>query len=484
MRKWIWVIACVLPTVSGADELTEIRAMIDRIESAVEAGEALPVDYLPGFEDETIQIPLLDDTPASVADQQNLEYIRNEELSLKKYRTELSELQRAMTNRRVSVGQTSENIQLIDEQMLVLARQIHQLEQSVGHWQSKLEDLTYERQIARSLIRATASDRERWWREYFTSPRRLSGDPMTVLALWLFGEQSIGEILEQERLQTLQMQAIESRMGALGNAKQKIEEAEIRTARIRQQIQNRADNLASERLKLYGLAEAKSELRRRQKNEVMTLQQQVSAKQQERDQVLARLTRLYQERESGFEIEAKPEFSQFNIPDPVVLAQDTTANPTPTPNTDPVPAAIADPPAARIPNFIYPVDRPVTITATYLDPEYFEILGTDHHGVDMYVPQGSPVYTAADGMVVEALDAGLGYSYIIVDHGQGFWTVYGHMSQIQVAVGDIVARGQSIGKSGGTPGSPGAGTLTTGPHLHWEMFRDGEHVDPLEYVAE
>jgi murein DD-endopeptidase MepM/ murein hydrolase activator NlpD len=103
-----------------------------------------------------------------------------------------------------------------------------------------------------------------------------------------------------------------------------------------------------------------------------------------------------------------------------------------------------------------------------------------HEGVDIVLPQGSQVRAAADGVVFLARDGGQrGFSYILLGHRDGYATLYGHLSAFTVETGDYVSRGQVIGLSGGRPGSHGAGPMTTGSHLHFEVIQRGVHVDPL-----
>ncbi len=103
--------------------------------------------------------------------------------------------------------------------------------------------------------------------------------------------------------------------------------------------------------------------------------------------------------------------------------------------------------------------------------------GKLHSGVDLAVAEGTPVYAADNGKVIVAEDSGNGYgNYIIIDHQNGFKTLYGHNSELLVSVGDIVAKGDKIALSGNTGNS-------TGPHLHFEIQVNDEKVDPQQYLA-
>ena len=103
--------------------------------------------------------------------------------------------------------------------------------------------------------------------------------------------------------------------------------------------------------------------------------------------------------------------------------------------------------------------------------------GKLHSGVDLALAEGTPVYAADNGKVIVAEDSGDGYgNYIIIDHQNGFKTLYGHNSELLVSVGDIVAKGDKIALSGNTGNS-------TGPHLHFEVHVNDEKVDPQQYLA-
>lgn len=106
------------------------------------------------------------------------------------------------------------------------------------------------------------------------------------------------------------------------------------------------------------------------------------------------------------------------------------------------------------------------------------ILGTAalHSGMDFRAPTGMAARTTAAGVVTRASWAG-GYGRMVeVDHGNGFSTRYGHLSKITVAVGQTLKAGDKVGETGSSGRS-------TGPHLHYEVRRNGEAVNPLRFLA-
>ena len=98
-----------------------------------------------------------------------------------------------------------------------------------------------------------------------------------------------------------------------------------------------------------------------------------------------------------------------------------------------------------------------------------------HRGVDIASPMGSPIMAMGDGVVTYA-GPKTGYGNMVeVNHGQGYATRYAHASAVLVKVGDVVSRGQAVAKVGTTGRS-------TGPHLHFEVLRSGQQVDPMGYL--
>ena len=101
---------------------------------------------------------------------------------------------------------------------------------------------------------------------------------------------------------------------------------------------------------------------------------------------------------------------------------------------------------------------------------------SNHGGLDLAAPGGSPILAANSGTVIIA---GYHYSYgnyVVIDHGGGVSTLYGHSSKLLVSRGQKVSRGQQIAKVGTTGRS-------TGNHLHFEVRINGQRVDPLPYIT-
>jgi murein DD-endopeptidase MepM/ murein hydrolase activator NlpD len=99
-----------------------------------------------------------------------------------------------------------------------------------------------------------------------------------------------------------------------------------------------------------------------------------------------------------------------------------------------------------------------------------------HTGVDISVPPGSEVKATADGIVSFAGWAENSGIVVVIEHGRGFSTAYAHSHKALVRVGQRVVRGEPIALSGSTG-------ISTGPHVHYEIWKNGRHTDPAGYLA-
>ena len=100
---------------------------------------------------------------------------------------------------------------------------------------------------------------------------------------------------------------------------------------------------------------------------------------------------------------------------------------------------------------------------------------TEHFGVDLIAPQGDAVLAVADGTVTDVISSRKGHGNVVeITHPGGYVTRYGHLSDVKVSRGQHVTRGRRIA-------SVGISGNTFAPHLHFEMLKDGEYVDPVAY---
>ncbi|MBQ1507547.1 MAG: peptidoglycan DD-metalloendopeptidase family protein [Ruminococcus sp.] len=124
--------------------------------------------------------------------------------------------------------------------------------------------------------------------------------------------------------------------------------------------------------------------------------------------------------------------------------------------------------------FIWPAPHTRGIT-TYYEWRW----GSFHYGIDIAGggDYGQPILASDSGTVVFSGYDNSGYgNYVIIDHGNGYKTLYGHACELAVSTGEYVAQGQTIAYIGSTG-------FSTGPHLHFEIIENGEKVDPLNYVS-
>jgi murein DD-endopeptidase MepM/ murein hydrolase activator NlpD len=135
-------------------------------------------------------------------------------------------------------------------------------------------------------------------------------------------------------------------------------------------------------------------------------------------------------------------------------------------------SAVANPPAPAL-------EAPPAATGSMMWPTYgpiYSYFSAWHRGLDISPSYGTPVVAADGGVVRSAQYLRYGYGFhVIVDHGNGYSTMYAHLAEILVSPGQRVGRGELVGRVGVTG-------YATGPHLHFEVYQGGVPVNPLNLL--
>ncbi|MEX0773881.1 MAG: M23 family metallopeptidase [Balneolales bacterium] len=120
----------------------------------------------------------------------------------------------------------------------------------------------------------------------------------------------------------------------------------------------------------------------------------------------------------------------------------------------------------------FPVDPPLLGTVSHAyDSE------NKHYGIDIAASEDASAQAIADGVVINA-DWTMNYGYVVhVHHGNGYMSIYKHLSKVYKEKGDIIFKGDVLGTVGVS------GVLTSGPHIHFELWRDGIALDPFTYLT-
>ena len=129
--------------------------------------------------------------------------------------------------------------------------------------------------------------------------------------------------------------------------------------------------------------------------------------------------------------------------------------------------------------FSYPLENPVIISEYGRKRSYYvqgKLVRIRHHrGTDFEAPRGTPVFSPNSGVVVFSGMRITTGNTVVIDHGEGVFSLFFHLDSLCVEKGSNVSKGEKIGEAGSTG-------VSTGAHLHWSIFVDGVYVDPVEWV--
>ena len=175
-----------------------------------------------------------------------------------------------------------------------------------------------------------------------------------------------------------------------------------------------------------------------------------------------------------------------NVVNPTPVIDQTPVIPAPVDKIEEEPEVVEPLPVIQVeellPQVISPLDGTTVTVFSMNDLMYDETMADwrTHNGLDIQAAEGDAVKTAASGTVIEVLDDELMGTTVVIEHAEGYTTHYSSLQENPpVAVGQTVEAGDIIGNVGSTA----AAENTMGPHLHFSVSKDGDIIDPAEYVA-
>ncbi len=371
--------------------------------------------------------------------------ILNEESKLAEFEQKIFETEHKIWSEKSKQTTLENEVFLLDSAIFLSTTKIDNLVENEKKWQKILEKLTYNKSEIKAEIRVFTKEYQDLLSKNFIQGESFgSGEDLSILR-WIFSDKSVGELLSESRTQNLIKVQNKKKLVQLEIKKKELEKNEINAAQTFGKIEKLKEQVLKEKRIFDEIANAKANIIERSKFTV-----------EEKENALTEFRK--QQNQSTFFLQNLRTKLNNNDSEIVQNFQKTTNKP-----------------------FDFPLKIPQKITASFHSESYKNEFGRVHNGVDFFAPQGTPIFAPADGVVIKVASNGFGYSYFIIKHSNDFFTTYGHISQILIEKDDIIKRGEMIGKTGGTPGSTGAGFFTSGPHLHFEVFQGGEFLDPMDF---
>ncbi|NJP03920.1 peptidoglycan DD-metalloendopeptidase family protein [Candidatus Gracilibacteria bacterium] len=323
-------------------------------------------------------------------------------------------------------------------------------------WQEKLEAITREKSELRTRIRVEERSFDVFLSKNFIQSQNFGISQDSSIFRWLFSDKTVAEILESQSVQKQYETDKRTRISKLKELKVELDAKEKFAANLYARLEKLSHDMGTEQVALRQLLDAQGRIQARLELSAGERQAELEAAERARRESEVVLVHLREGLDKAREGESLQGFwEEFGTPEPAVVTA----------------------------GLDFPLKIEKYVTAKFRDPDYKVAMGREHLGMDVRAPQGTPIYAPADAIVRKVASNGYQYSYLILQHDEDLYTVYGHVSDILVKKGQKVLRGEKIALTGGTPGTPGAGYFTTGPHLHLEVFKDGKHVDPADYIG-
>lgn len=454
MKKFL-IVSLFLPSLALAGFGDQVNSLLKSFFSPKNIEETVQKNKL-DFQTPNLDIPEIEipENPNSKDLQEFRKKVQEEEEALDTFDKSISASQGRLWDIESKKRSFVKELRLLDQELSLVTEKLTKLAEQEVKWQKDLEVITKEKSNLKALLRVKDEELEEFLKKNYLQEENfgLSGvDQKRGVMQWLFSSKSIGKILQEQELNKKFVQIKSGKLAELEQLKSKLELKEQHASLLFNEVSILKQRIASEQKSISDMAEAKARL-------------------------IARLEfsqgKIEKEMENFYKRKLESTVLLQNLRIALEEVQDKVGEK----------EIIIEAEEAEESVLSFPLKIPMKITAGFKDPNYKEVFGQEHFGTDFYAPQGMPIYAPKDGIVKKIGNNGYNYSYFILDHGEDVFTVYGHIYDIFVNEEEVVKKGEQIALTGGTPGMRGSGFMTSGPHLHFEVFYHGQHVDPLSMM--
>lgn len=353
---------------------------------------------------------------------------------------------------------------VLEQEIFLLGREEDAINEQISAYNLLIADKQEELDTAKAKL----SDLQEQNRERICAMEKNNG-----LSYWsvLFNASSFTELLDQMKMISQIHQGDQDCLNALEAASQEVAEATAALTKEREAAESTRQELTA----------TQEELEEKQQKSMETLEELLALGDEYRkaieeaesnmDGILAEID----DKQAQLDWEKYQEWLSTSVPETTQETQAPTQGTEPTQKpTDPDEGGSSGG-GSSSGGWVVPVDY-VYISSPF-GTRVHPITGvvTTHYGVDLAAYLGNPIYATRSGVVTQATYGASGGYYVYIDHGDGFTSIYLHMTHYIVSAGDYVEAGQVIGYCGSTGAS-------TGPHLHFGLIYNGAYVDPTKYV--
>jgi murein DD-endopeptidase MepM/ murein hydrolase activator NlpD len=478
VNKYLWfgVFACFGVTHAQANISYELNSLLNSV-----FGEETTT---PDFEPIKVEQVTIPDSPTSNDWVRFTERVTAEQNNLSQFSAKMVDLQAEIYELANQQKGLEREVTLLDGELTLAEKNLAQLTQQETKWKTELDIRNAELKRLKSEQKDVIKGYKRFLQTNYLRNNRLTTDETVDMVQWLLGNNSAAQIQEQNLIRQQyahQQKDYLQELNSIGNdigSKQRIADnlySKISPLRTEAQLQKET---------LANLTKSKAKRLQSQNSTLTQKKSQLDALERERNatkaflQNLKQSSKLFAKKIVENQAQPNPENTPIGEAEkniPAALMPKSTDSKNQNIET-----------ATQIPetkSWQAPLKIPLKITAQFKDQDYQIEFEREHLGTDFLAPQGTALYAPKSGTVARTYLDGYDYGYVIIDHGENIYTLYGHVSAILIDEGDYIVQGQKFALTGGAVGTMGAGPWSTGAHLHLEVFKDENHVDPVEFLG-